>query len=188
MLKTTVPQGWLIALYIFPLGVAARQIAAWCLHKQRAPWAACLAAAAVLACWLFERGQEVEVATLVLPNIAQPLWVIATDISDVGFLVALLVCSPILARVPALLALGRFSLIVYLVHPLLYKPILHVLLRFCTLDLLATPYGSAMYWAGAALSVLLVGAVSLGIAAGIQAWPVARRVITPRGLGDWRHG
>ncbi len=182
--KGAVPQGLLIALYLFPLGLVVRQAAPWLLRRSGL-WVVPVAACVLLACWRFELGHEVEVATLVLPTWRQPLWVIATDCSDLSFLAILASCASKLARVPGLVVLGRYSLMVYLIHPLVYKPVLAVLLRFCMPALLASPVGMALYWTGAAASVVVAGGVSLALAALVQAWSPLRSLVTPRGLWDW---
>jgi hypothetical protein len=139
----------------------------------------------LLVCWEFEKGGEVEVATLVLPTIAHPLRVLANDISDIVFITALAGLSPLLASMPAIGRLGRHSLLVYLVHPLLYKLVLPVLLGICTLHLLGTPAGVAEYWIGAAASVAAVAAASLLIASVVTGWTPSRLMITPRNAAEW---
>ena len=183
--KSIVPQGWLIALYVFPLGVACRAIIPWLTNTRHGALLACASCAVLLTCWWSEKGSEVEVATLVLPTLFQPLRLIATDVSDVAFLTALVACSPSLGRVPALSFLGRYSLVIYLIHPLVYKPIFGVLLRFCNQATLQQPGGALIYWAGAAASVVAVGGVSLATAVSLQAWAVARKLVTPRDRDEW---
>ena len=179
--KQDVPQGFLIALYIFPLGVAMRSLLPFLTEARRANWIATSCAIALLPCWAFERGHEVEVATLVLPTLHEPLTVLATDVSDLGFLTLLIIGSQALTALPGLAVIGRYSLLVYLFHPIFYKPILGVFLH------VARP-GFLLYWAVAAASVAAVACASLVAAWGIQAWKPARKLITPRGLEDWKKG
>ena len=183
IVKDVTPQGLLIALSIFPLGVLTRKILPYVLKENRLIWAA-VGIAAVGAGWLLERGSEVEVATLVLPTVDRPFWVLATDASDIGFFVALAICSPFLNRLPGIGVLGRYSLVVYLIHPLLYKPIFAALALIERHGPGADP-ASLLYWAFALLSVVLVASLSLAIAATIQAVPTSRRLLTPRNLDDW---
>lgn len=177
--KQYAPQGFLIALYIFPLGVAMRSVLPWLGEARRPGLIAASCASAVLACWAFERGREVEVATLVLPTLREPLTVLATDVSDLGFLTVLIIASRRLAALPAFALVGRYSLLVYLLHPIFYKPILAALLR------VAGP-GFLLYWAVAAASVVAVACASLVAAWAIQACEPARKLITPRGIQDWK--
>ena len=168
-----VPFGLLIALYVFPLGLLLRGNLAFVSRLRGQVWVVLAAAPVLLAAWAFERGHEVEVATLVVPTLARPLWVMATDVQDLSMLAILVAASPWLARVPGLLLLGRYSLLVYLVHPLLYKPILAVGLRLAS---------GKLYWPLAACSVLAVAACSLVCAFAVERW--LRRVITPRGAEE----
>ena len=151
-IKAMVPQGMLIAFMIFPLGLFARIVLPWLSVQPRLP---CMVTAIIvlLACWKFEHGVEVEVATLVLPTLQRPLWIVATDLSDLSFLVLTIAATPVLARIPGLALLGRYSLLVYLFHPLLYKPIISMMLRICRLDVLGTTQGDLIYWSGAVFTV-----------------------------------
>jgi hypothetical protein len=184
-LKTAVPQGMLVALYIFPLGLLVRYAMPGLLARRRKAWVAAAAAIALLASWKFQTGREVEIATLQLPTLLEPLWVIATDVSDLSFLILLLICAPLLTRLPGIALLGRYSLLIYLFHPILYKPILDVLLRYATVSDLTTTAGTARYWVTASASLLLVAMASLTGAATVQTVPTLRSLIIPRGFRDW---
>ena len=183
--KTAVPQGLLIAFYMLPLGLAVRYALPWLVDRKRRAWVAAAALAGLLASWTFELRTEVEIATLIVPTLLQPLWVIATDLSDLSFLIILIVWSPMLARIPGLALLGQYSLLIYLFHPILYKPILKALLQYCILAELATSGGTARYWAGAAASVVSVSAISLAASATVRAWPLLGALVTPRDFQNW---
>ncbi len=183
--KMSVPQGLLIALYVFPLGIAMQHVMPWLSARRRHVLIGIAAAGVLLACWSFELGTEVEVATLVLPTWRQPLWIIATDLSDLSGLVLLVISAPVLARIPGVLLLGKYSLLVYLFHPILYKPLLALMLPFCDSSLLASPSGEVLYWLGAAASVGCVAGLSLGCATICHSSRLFREMVTPRGVGDW---
>jgi surface polysaccharide O-acyltransferase-like enzyme len=178
-LKMAAPQGVLIALYMLPLGLATRHAIPWLIVRQHRGVVTGVALIVLFASWASERGLEVEIATLVVPTLLQPLWVIATDLSNLGFLVILIVCNPILARIPGLALLGRHSLLIYLFHPIFYKPI------FAVLALWDIPGGATQYCTVAALSVASVATVSLAAAAVVRGVPLLRSLVTPRNVQDW---
>ena len=185
-LRFLVPQGVLIALYILPMGLALRAAIPWLRDRRRPGWALVpLAGLILLLCWWRERGTEIEVATLVMPTLVQMLDVLANDASDLCFLFVLISLAPMLARMRPLVLLGQYSLVVYLVHPILYKPILAVLLHVSQVEVLTQPWGMLRYWAGAAASVLCAGAISLGVAMAIQASFRLRTLLTPRDFAGW---
>jgi len=184
-LKEAVPQGLLIAFYILPFGIVVRYSMPWLLARPAQAWIAVVCLVVLAATWVFELGAEIEIGTLELPTFSQPLWVIASDLGNLTALAALLICSPFLRYVPGLGLLGKHSLLVYLFHPLLYKPIFGVLLRYCRLDELATPIGTAIYWIGAVVSVLLAASLSICGAVVIRKSPWLKAMITPRTLRDW---
>ncbi len=179
------PQGILIALYVFPLGLMASAAFPWLTDPKRRNRVVPVAAVVLLACWAFELGTEVEVATLIVPTAWKPLWVIATDLSDLSFLMLAVIYSPALARIPGLIALGRNSLLVYLIHPLLYKLIPASVLAYVTKNALSSVTGFAIYCGGAVLSVAAVTSVSLALAITLQAWPRFTTLVTPRTLREW---
>jgi len=185
--KQAVPQGLLIALYILPLGLILRAGIPWFTDRSHAKKIAVGSIAILILCWSFEHHYGIEVATLDLPTFRTPLTVSATDASDLCFFLAAFICAPLLGRLPAVKLLGRHSLVIYLVHPLLYKPILAALLRVCTLQTLGQPYGALFYWSGAALSVILVASASLALAVALDFFQPARRLLLPRDLDDLLH-
>ena len=181
-----VPAGLLIALYILPLGLLLRANLATVSRLRGRLWVALLAAPVLLATWEWEHGHEIEIATLVVPTLERPSWMLATDLQDLAALALLLSAAPLLARLPGLLTLGRYSLLVYLIHPLLYKPLLAAGLTLCTPALLSAPNGMALYWAGASVSVTLVALGSLAAAMALTRWDGLRRMAIPRDLAEWR--
>jgi hypothetical protein len=183
--KSMVPQGLLIALYIFPLGLVARHVVPWSLNRNHQVWTAAIAAAVLLACWRYERGIEIEVATLVVPTALQPIRVAATDLSNLTFLILLFSCSGILAYIPGLGRLGMNSLLVCLIHPIAYKPILTILGYYSSHLQLGTASGAITYWLIAASSVLTVVVLSLSVAFAITTYTPLRRLLIPHMLQDW---
>jgi fucose 4-O-acetylase-like acetyltransferase len=183
--KSAFPQGVLIALYIFPLGLAARHAMPWLSTPIRKYWVAVIALALLMASWTFERGVEVEVATLVVPTLIQPLRVIATIISDLSFLVMLIIASPMLARIPGVSLLGRHSLVVYLTHPLVYKVIFAELVPYHELSMLNSMQGAIEYWGVAAASVLIVTTISVTAALGIRRLPRVNTLLFPANFQTW---
>lgn len=184
-IKAYAPQGILIAAYIFLLGLIVRYAAPRLLGSNHHSLIGLGSLAALCLCWTLEYGTEVEVATLVLPDFRDLLWVIANDLSDISFFILLLICRPFLLLIPGLAVLGQYSLLIYLFHPILYKPILSMLLIYCRVDILTTPAGVAGYWAGAALSVVLVSTVSLAAAAAFMKLTWFKQLVVPRDLHDW---
>jgi fucose 4-O-acetylase-like acetyltransferase len=182
--KASVPQGVLIALYIFPLGVAARYLIPRLIDGKKAVLMVPVLIGLVAAGWALERGREVEVATLLVPTITQPIYVIATDLQDLGALAILLACGPLLVRVPGLTLLGRHSLLVYLLHPVFYKAIFLVLLPYYSVTQFATDGDILHYLMGASLSVISVTSLSLLAAIAIHRTRL-RSLITPRNFYDW---
>jgi len=184
LIKQSVPQGLLIALYVLPLGFILQAIMPWVTASRHRllMFGACVAL--LFASWTVEHAYDIEVATLDLPTLSNPLFTLATDASDLSFLVAAAIIAPLLARSSALRLLGRYSLVIYLVHPLLYKPILSGLLQVCTLQTLSRPHGAVLYWSGAAASVVLVASVSLVLAMTLEAIAPVRRLVLPRNLPD----
>ena len=184
--KAWVPQGVLIALYILPLGLLLRATMALLGDAWRRWWVAAVFAALSLACWWAMVGINVEVATLDLPTIATPGRVLLIGTTDVAFLVTLLGFAPLLSRVPFLALLGRHSLIVYLVHPLLYKPVFAALLPLSLQQDRATLAGSLTYWSIALASVAAVGVLSVAAATLVAEVGWLRHAVTPRDWADWR--
>ena len=184
-LRETVPQGLLIALYILPFGIAVRYAIPWILARPAQALIAVVCLVVLTATWVFELGSEIEIATLELPTFSQPLWVFTSDLGNLTALVVLLICSPLLNYVPGLKLLGQYSLLVYLFHPILYKPIFDLLLRYCRVGELTTPVGAAIYWTGAVVSIVLAASLSICGAMIIRKSPWLRATVTPRTLKDW---
>lgn len=184
-LRKAIPQGLLIAFYILPFGLLVQYIMPLLQARAKRAWITALCLIILSLTWVFESGTEIEIATLELPTLARPLWVIATDLGNFTALAALLVCSPLLRFIPGLGMLGKHSLLVYLFHPILYKPIFGVLLPYCKLSDLSSFTGSAKYWACAVVSVVLAAALSIGGAIVIQRSFWLRTTVTPRTFKEW---
>ena len=184
-LREAMPQGLLIALYIFPLGIAVRYAIPWILARPARSWIAVVCLVVFAATWIFELGTEIEVATLVLPTFSQPLWVFTSDLGNFTALATLLICSPLLRYVPGLRLLGQYSLLVYLFHPMLYKVIFTLLLPYCRIDELATPVGAAIYWTGAVISIVVAASLSICGAVVVRKVPWLKATVTPRTFRDW---
>lgn len=177
--------GWVpfdlpIALYMLPLGLLLAGLHPRLQRIGYPGWLGLAALAVLAACWSAEFGRESEVATMIMPSIATPWHLLAIDLSMLACMVALLSFGAALGRIPLLVALGRHSLAVYLVHPLIYRPVFAVLAR--VLGGLPFP---ARYATGCVASVAIVTALSLLAARLLEALPAARRFVMPRDWSDW---
>lgn len=183
-LKSGIPQGLLIALYIFPLGVAARYCIPKLMDGRPILLAVSILAALALAGWAIERGREIEIALLLVPTLMQPVYVILNDFGDLAIFAVLIMCSPVLIRIPGLQILGRYSLLVYLIHPIFYKAIFLLLLPRYHVTELTTSSDILRYSAGAVISVASATGFAL-LAAVVIHGTRLRALITPRSFYDW---
>ena len=183
-LKSSIPQGLLIALYMFPLGVAARYCIPKLMDSRPVLLMVTILAALALAGWAFERGHEIEIAILVVPTLMQPAFVILNDFGDLIILAILIIASPVLIRIPGLQLLGRYSLLVYLIHPIFYKAIFLLLLPHYRVTELTTSGDVMRYSAGAVISVVSATGCAL-LAAVIIHRTRLRALVTPRNFYDW---
>jgi hypothetical protein len=174
-----------LALFMLPLGLAMRR-----LHLRLLPLGyphrlGLAALALLLGTWAIEYGRESEVATAKMPSILGIGHLLAIDISMISCMVALLSFGPLLARVPILPRLGRHSLVVYLVHPLIYFPVLAALNLMHPAAHTSTALGFTLYIMAIASSVAFTTATSLLIAIALQRFRILERLIMPRGWHDW---
>jgi hypothetical protein len=119
-----------------------------------------------------------------MPTFMQPLYVVANGFGDVAILAVLIMGSPVLVCIPGLQLLGRYSLLVYLIHPILYKPIFLLLLPHFNITALTTGGDVLHYLAGSSISIASATSVSL-LAAVIIHRSRLRTLITPRSFSDW---
>lgn len=179
--KRWIPFGLPIAAYVFPLALAGE----WAWARVRAAGLARGAAFALgigTACLVAYRllGGFSSLAFLALESYRTPVRLALADATAVLGFVGLTALGPGFARVPGLAALGRLSLVAFLVHSLVYQCILAALPAAWTAE------ASRAVRIAVGLPVLAgTLAVSYAIARAVDAAPVLRAWITPRGVADW---
>lgn len=86
---------------------------------------------------------------------------------------------------PLLSIIGKYFLVIYLVHPLLYKPIMAFLLPITRRLDTSVASQAWLYSVLAFASVAIVTAVSLAVAFTTARFAVVRQMVTPRDWNDW---
>ena len=171
------PLGPLIVLWVFPLGLLFRRImkSAIIFHLRYLVFLAFVASY----WYLVLHQQNIEIMTLDLLSITEPLMFSMQDINAVfGVLTAMWIASKLNGS-RLLNACGHYSLMVYLLHPLVF---------FLGMKLSgAAGWGIQSYalLAAGVISVALTILVSLVLAIGIARMPFIRSWVMPKGWDDW---
>lgn len=161
------------ALWVLPLGWATAWLARF-VHF-RAVWILLACACGVLAARLHH---HINVGAMALPTWQQPGLLILHDVYAVVATLAVVGLGPLLARVPGLVALGRYSLAIYLGHQFVLKA--------------AEVWASHQVWY--ASSQAKVGVAVIAVPASLAlGWmlvrvlehPRIRSWILPNNVGDW---
>ena len=186
-LKVNFPWGIPLAFYMMPLGVASRYLIGWRPIKNAPRTTAFIATIIFISSWscLTSIGIQIELPTLKLPTLADPLRFLLSDAVIISSFVLLFVISPTASRIVALASLGRYSLVVYLVHPLVNKPVLGMIMKLTDKLHPSALEDAIEYWFLALLSLTIVTAISLAIAMVVAKTPLLRQTLTPRDWPDW---
>ncbi len=168
-----IPFGLAIAAELFILGLLWRRLLACALPRG---WGL-LAAAALVASygWLVLTRTHLEIATFDLAGIEAPWLLLLQDAAGLAGVLSVVWLASVLPNWRWLDALGRRSLLVYLLHPAAYV----VLVRLLPFP----PSAGAQLGIGLA-AALAATAAAYGMAA-LLAAPPAAAWITPRGWADW---
>lgn len=172
-----IPFGLLIALFIFPLG----QFISWAWPHYVAPWlarwgiiAGIMWAATLF--YIFTARSSFNIGELTLYSVAQPLLLVLHDISALSAFVTLAaLCTTWVGRIPLLVSLGRASLIIYLIHSLIFQGLMIVAGRLGASSGLLM--GLVLF--GITLALSYAAALLLTRSHAFQRW------VTPRGTGEW---
>lgn len=150
--------------------------------RARLPWVAVISGVvfAGLSLLAFARGTSLVIARLDVYSALEPLSLVIHAAIPIAALLAVLAASPWLVRGRILPALGRCSLVVYLVHGLVYQGLLRL---SGVVGSTAGPRATA-----AIVTFAVTVAVSWAIAAAIDRLEPLRRLVTPRSLDDFVGG
>lgn len=172
-----VPFGFLIVLWVFPLGLLIR----WAVSDSNIFRARFLILAAFICSYVYLVliGKNLEIMTLDLKPIADPSLFFLQDLNAISGVLVLMWLSTKLSKWRFLNLCGKHSLMVYLLHPLVF------LLGIKMFGLSISNLGNGQLLAAAALSVGLTALVTLGIALGIARIAIVRAWLTPKGWADW---
>jgi fucose 4-O-acetylase-like acetyltransferase len=177
MLLKYVPFGFMIVLWVFPLGLLMRwAVSDGNIYRARLPILAAFISSYV---YLVLIGKNLEIMTLDLRPIADPLLFFLQDLNAISGVLVLMWLATKLNKLRFLNLFGKHSLMVYLLHPLIF------LLGFKMLGLSTANLGNGQLLAATALSVGLTALVTLGVALGISRISIARTWLTPKGWADW---
>ncbi len=185
IIKTYVPFGFHTALYILPLGLAIHWLWSRIHSPKDIPLVGLVAWIVFISTYysLLHDGVRAEVPRLILPTILEPWTMIRVDLMSVSWFFAIGAVAEYLSKVPILVLLGRYSLIVYLCHPLLFKPV------FAILQLIHTSLaqlGALGYLTEVTLSVVITVCLALALAISIEHFEWCRNLVTPRTFRHWQ--
>ncbi len=176
LLKYT-PFGVLIVLWIFPFGVLMRiALKSESFYRYRY---AVLGAFIVSYGYLVFRGKNIEIMTLELHSVTDPLLFILQDISAFTGVVVAIWLAMKLNTVRFINACGKHSLMVYLLHPLIF---------FCGMKVLGASTWNLESYAlalTAILSVVITAGIALLVAILISRLHFTRTWITPKDWNGW---
>lgn len=172
-----VPFGLLIVVWVFPLGLLMR----WAVHRP----AIFHGRYVILGTFLCSYGYlvflslNVEIMTLQLYSLAEPLLFLAQDLSAFcGVLVAMWIAIRI-GSLRIINLCGKHSLMVYLLHPLVFF-LGYKVLGAAKLNLEFYPLLVA-----ALFSVALTALISVALASAIAHTSLTRTWLTPKDWNDW---
>lgn len=175
--RVLTPFGLLIALFVFPLG----QFIVWAWPKYVAPWLlrwgliAGITWIATLV-YIFWARSAFNVGELTLYSVLHPLHLFLHDASALAAFVALTaLCATPIGRLPFLAAMGRASLLIYLIHSFVFQALLLVTPR------LGVPLNLVIGLMLFALTLVL----SYGVAHLLMKSRVFQRWVTPRYATEW---
>ncbi len=172
-----VPFGLLIALFAFPLG----QLITWMWPRYIAPRLLGWGAAAGLVwmatlVYIYSTRSAFNIGELSVYSLAQPFHLVLHDVSALSAFVALAaLCATPIGRIPFLAALGRASLLIYLIHSFIFQALLLLVPR------LGMPANLMM---GLVLLVITL-ILSYGVAHVLATSRVFQRWVTPRYAAEW---
>ncbi len=172
------PFGFAIVLAIFVLCLAWRSLLNYPLPKCWGP-AASLVFIASSTYLIFSRV-HIEIATLDIPTIKTPLKMIIHDLSAISGMLALAWFAKILKFTRLIDVIGRQSLLIYLLHPIIYQ----VIGRF----LMPPPVSSVhptIAFANACITALLAILLSYIFATLIARTPILSSLVIPRHWVQW---
>jgi fucose 4-O-acetylase-like acetyltransferase len=178
--KRYVPFGLGIVAFTFPMALVVE----WLWHRARR--ARALGAAfglgafvCGLAIFLALDGVS-RIGSLTLYSWAEPGMLFLSSAIPVAAFIGFAASSATLARIPLLVVFGRFSLLIYLSHSLLFRAFERLVPNAWI------PRGPAAggLAVGFVLFLLTLGAAWL-LARTVERVPWLRRWLTPRGVGDW---
>lgn len=167
------PLNPLPALFVLPLGWAVGALAA----RRQARWlwlALAVGCAAIAALG----HHHINVAALLVPDWRSPQWLALHDVYAVAATLAAIHFGAALARLPGLVQIGRYSLVVYLSHQFVLK--------------LAEVWSERQPWAGETAARVVVAAVAVPaslafgwlLAQGLERPPLHRWVL-PQTMAEW---
>ena len=171
------PFGLLIVMWVFPLGLLMR----WAITNGWVFRLRYLILVVFLASYsyLVAIGLNVEIMTLELRSISEPLLFLLQDITAVSGVLMVMWIATKLDKLSMLNLCGKHSLMVYLLHPLVFF-LGYKLSGVSNLHLESYPL-----LAVGVLSVVLTVSISLLLAIGIARIPIARAWLTPKDWKDW---
>ena len=181
-IRNLIPLNLPIVVYVFPLGLIASEL--W--HRRYAghlQQTATLTGALAIGTMLMflAVGGRVNLASLNVYSLATPLMLLLADTVSVTAFLAIAASSPALSRSRVLCWLGRSSLIVYLIHALVFQALLRITPAGWVVDA-----GSASSIATGIVLFIFTLFISGILAEVPRRVAPMRRVLLPRTWAEWR--
>lgn len=186
--RDAVPFGVLIALYVLPLGLVVRWLVGRLDSLQRPLMVAAVATLLFVSSFDLIIGAKVALFSGEVPTFLNCKEFIAADVVAISFFIAAVNVANLAGRLPVISIIGRHSLLVYLVHPLIFQIILRALSPITGALDLTQSYGLVCYVALAVMSVVFTVCGSLIVSATISQTGILARAITPQNWQQWPLG
>lgn len=172
------PFGIPIVLWMFPIGLILK----WAIENKRVYRLRYLVLVTFVASYgyLAMRGQNLEVMTLNLKSLSDPLLFVLQDVSAVTGVIVSIWCASLLGNLRFVNEVGKYSLMVYLIHPLIF---------FFGYRLSGVGHWQldpVVYFGLAAGSVALTAVLALFASTVIARVPMLHDWITPVNWNGWR--
>jgi hypothetical protein len=181
--KSWVPEGILIALFIFPVGLMLRYLTPRIVGSRYKSVFTSIFIALLIAAWDHQKGREIEIALLILPSFVDISELMISDAANVIFILLIFINSNTIRKLLIFREIGRYSLLIYLLHPILYKPIFICLSAVVPTDFRIGIDASYFFWS--AFSVVLVTLASWLVAHFINSYSCLQSLITPSSWTEW---
>lgn len=177
-----IPFGLVIVGHVFILGLFVRWVFSVVGSRNPHPFRLfflLLFLACYLTSWYW--GSHNELGLLSIDSILTPGPLLLHDLLGVSGFFVILLFAPLLAHLPFIIVLGRFSLIIYLVHPLVFFALKQAWPGAFSISVGWSPGYLLLTVASIALTLFLSYLIARLIAR--TAW--LHDLVTPRGLADW---